>query len=255
MLRALYNSATGMVKDMLRQDTVSNNLANASTNGYKRDISVEAAFDNQFIIREDDPAGPDWMRHDPRPIIGLAGFGTWVDTVNTVHEQGALRETSNSLDFALVGEGFFEVTTPNGIRYTRDGSFSISPEGYLTTSRGELVNGQNGPIPIGDGTVTVAEDGAIRQNGEYIDKLVIVRFNVMENVLKEGDNLYNTDEAPEMIESPQVRQGYIEASNVNIVREMVDMIAVMRSYEANQKVIQSLDGTLDKAVNEISRTS
>ncbi len=253
MLRALYCAATGMVKDQYRQDVVSNNIANADTNGYKRDVAVTATFDSLLIRRENDYYGPEYLQVDPRPPIGLTNFGVWVDTVSTIHETGALRETGSQLDMAVVGEGYFVVQTPQGTMYSRDGAAALTPEGYLTDDRGHYIMGETGPIQLALGEFAVSPDGSIYQEGALVDRIQLVTFTDMNSFLKVGDNYYRTMEAPQQAANPNIRQGYLENSNVNIVREMVEMITVMRSYEANQKTIQSLDGTLDKAVNEIGR--
>ena len=253
VLRALYCSATGMVKDQYRQDVVSNNIANADTIGYKRDVAVTATFDAHLVRRESDYYGPDYLQWDARPPIGLTNFGVWVDTVSTVHTTGALRETESPTDLAIVGEGYFMVQTPQGTMYSRDGELAITPEGYLTDNRGHYIVGETGPIQLALGEFAVSPDGSIYQEGALVDRIQLVTFTDMNSFLKVGDNYYRTMEPPQPVENPNIQQGYLENSNVNIVREMVEMITVMRSYEANQKTIQSLDGTLDKAVNDLGR--
>ena len=122
----------------------------------------------------------------------------------------------------------------------------------LVTSEGYAVLGENGPIVLQEGEFTVSEDGTIAQDGEIIDKLLITEFQDTSALRKHGNNLVRVVEGAVATEfTGTVQQGFIELSNVNIVREMVDMITVMRLYEANQKMLQAMDGTLEKAVNQV----
>ena len=134
MIRGLYTGASGMLAEMTRTDVISNNIANVNTTGFKKDRTIFRAFPEMNIHRIDDPVSVGLDRTmDPRPFIGMMGTGVMVDEVNTDFSQGNFNTTSNLLDVAIKGEGFFEVQTPEGIRYTRDGSFSLSREGYLIT--------------------------------------------------------------------------------------------------------------------------
>ena len=277
MLRALYTSATAMIKDMTRQDVVANNLANSATIGYKRDLAVSSSFDDQLIIRENDPVGPEKLSIDPKPVIGKLGFGTRVDTVATIYETGALKQTDNETDVAIVDHkdtanpaeqttDFFAVKTASGIRYTRDGSFSLQPTQngtrILTTDVGDPVLGTTGqPIELPQGKVNISQDGTVEVNGENVDQLQIVGFQTAQLqkdptlLKKEGGNLfvYGGTGTPQADANPDVKQGFLETSNVNTVRKMVEMITVMRSYEANSKIIQSLDSTLDRTANDVGK--
>ena len=255
MIRGLYTGASGMLAEMARTDVISNNMANVNTTAFKKDRTFFRAFPEMNIHRIHDPvpAGLDKVV-DPRPFIGMMGTGVMLDEVNTDFNQGHLITTSNPLDLAIRGEGFFQVQTPEGIRYTRDGSFSLSSNGYLVTKEGYYVLGENGPLQLlQTGDITISQQGEVFVNDEYIDRLNIVTFADLNQLQKQGDNLYFTDAVPEPLQDADVVQGALEGSNISIVAEMVDLISAFRAYEANQKVIQTHDTTLDRAINDVGR--
>jgi len=244
-----------MLAEMARTDVISNNMANVNTTAFKKDKAVFRAFPEMNIHRIHDPipAGIDRVV-DPRPFIGVMGTGVMLEEINTDFSQGNLTTTSSPLDLAIRGEGFFQVQTPDGIRYTRDGSFTLDNERYLVTKEGYYVLGENGPVQVlQDGEVIINQQGEIFVNELFVDKLSIVTFNQINQLQKQGDNLFFADVDPTPIENPQVVQGALEGSNVNVVLEMVDLINAFRAYEANQKVIQTHDSTLDRVINYVGR--
>lgn len=238
-----------------KMDVISNNMANSSTNGYKKDTLVMEGFPGVLtkIINENNAASGN-VRD-----IGTMQLGSDVGQVYTYYSQGQLNRTDNKLDMAISGsdKAFFTVAVPdaNGnlkAYYTRDGSFSKSSNGTLVTKDGYTVLGQNGPITLQSGDFTVGGDGSVEQNGQVIDKLLITQFDDTSVLQKYGMNLIQAGAGAQTGNfTGMVQQGYLELSNVNTVKEMVDMITVLRSYEANQKVLQAIDGTLDKAVNQV----
>lgn len=254
MIRGLYIAGTGMNVQTKRLDVISNDLANVNTTGYKKDDAVVASFDEVLMYRLKDAENN--VPNDR--AIGTINFGARIDQVYTQFAQGSLVKTDGLVDLALQGDGFFTVQTANGIAYTRDGKFSINGDGALVTKEGYPVMGQDGPIEFGEdyltngGKLTVGEKGTISIDGREIDTLALVRFNDNQALTKREDNLYIANGQAEDFEG-SVMQGYIEASNVNPVTAMVDMITVSRAYEANQKVIQTHDNLLGKAVNEVGR--
>jgi flagellar basal-body rod protein FlgG len=157
------------------------------------------------------------------------------------------------LDVALIGPGFFAISTPEGNRYTRDGRFTINPSGLLATLDGNLVRGENGPIYVGSGEVLFTETGEVMVDGHVVDKLLMVEFNDRTGLVRRGANLFEaTPEAGDPFRfRAVVAPGVIELANVNVVREMVNLINVQRAYEANQKVVQAFDETLGKIINEV----
>lgn len=255
MIRGLYTSGWSMLAIQKRMDVISNNMANVSANGYKKDTLVLESFPSVLTkIIKDFNGTPHSMRD-----IGTMELGNDVGEVFTYYSQGQLVKTENNLDMAIRDStnAFFTVLLEDAegsLRemYTRDGSFSKDSGNRLVTREGYAVMGENGPIELGSGEFSVGEDGTIMQNGEVVDKLLIRQFADTALLKKYGNNLIQADEDAETVEfTGTVQQGYTELSNVNIVQEMTDMITVMRSYEANQKVLQAMDGTLEKAVNEV----
>ncbi|MFP4363290.1 MAG: flagellar basal-body rod protein FlgF [Spirochaetia bacterium] len=281
MLRGIYTGASGMVAQMHRMDALSNNLANVNVTGYKRDTAVFRSFPELMLRRMDD----DGIRHFPlgsqdiAPVVGNLGTGVELNEVYTIFEQGALQETNNNFDLALEGEGFFAVQTPNGERYTRNGSFILNNEGILVTKEGFPVLGENGIIEIKENNFVVDEDGNIFHNSTYsgdpedlvsmqenewentelVDTLRIVSFNRSRYLEKQGISLYRDSrhsgeaQTAQNDERPRVYQGFLESSNVNPVTQMVEMIEVNRAYEASQKMIQNQDGLTGKLFNEAIR--
>lgn len=263
MIRGIYTSATGMQTEARRLDVVANNLANANTTGYKRDTLIQSGFQEMIVQRLDDRNDQSGQHALPTPV-GRVGFGVRQDTAVTRLSDGALRHTGSPLDVALVGDGFFAVRTPLGVRYTRDGSFRQDARGRLVTQAGYevLVNGR----PVGEpgSQINITEDGIVRINGNAAGTLQITSNRAAGNLRKAGANLWATDGEGGQLSVPaqtkgapgdpyQLRVGFLEAANVDPVHEMVEMIAAMRSYEANQKAVQAQDQTLEKAVNEVGK--
>jgi flagellar basal-body rod protein FlgG len=240
-----------------KMDIVTNNMANVSTNGYKKDTLVFESFPSVLTKIIKDYGATGGSTRD----IGTMELGSDVGEVFTNYTQGQITTTNNNLDMAIKdsNNAFFTVSVTDadgGVKecYTRDGSFTRGSDNSLRTKDGYAVLGENGPIVLGSGDFVVGQDGTVQQNGEMIDKLKIMEFEDTTELKKRGDNLIEANEgAKTRAFTGTVAQGATELSNVNIVREMVDMITVTRSYEANQKILQSIDGTLDKAVNEVGR--
>jgi len=281
LIRGLYTGASGMVVQMHRLDTISNNLANVDLNGYKRDTAINKAFPEILLRRMNDdgmfvfPLGS----IDTTPIVGKLGTGAELNEVYTAFTQGSLKQTENPFDLALEGEGFLSVLLPDGERYTRNGSFLLNDEGYLVTKHGEFVLGENGPIQAKKNNFVIDQDGVIYQNATYsgderrlvsleenewenlerVDRLRIVDFKWPRYLKKMGNSFWRDTEESGPAEiavgdsRPKVRQGFLESSNVNVVTEMVQMIEVQRTYEANQKMIQTQDSLLGRLINEALR--
>ncbi|MDT8903767.1 flagellar basal-body rod protein FlgF [Anaeroselena agilis] len=249
MIRGIYVAGSGMMTEATRTDVIANNLANASTAGYRKDVAIGKDFRSMLIRRIND--GPN------SPLIGSMGVGSVIDEVATIHEQGGIRPTGNKFDLAIEGRGFFAVETPAGVRYTRNGGFTRSAQGELVTVDGYRVLGQGGAIQLGDpeSQVYIADDGRVMVDDAEADTLRIADFADVKRLVKEGANLFAA--APGQQEEPvagiTVRAGYLEHSNVNVVAEMVNLIAGYRAYEINGKAVQAHDSLLDKAVNDVGR--
>lgn len=251
MIRGLYTSAIGMTTQFKKMDVISNNLANVDNAGYKKDIVVSQSFPEELSKRINDQK----KGFPNNQNIGRMSLGVYIDEVYTNYTQGSLTQTNDSFNVALQGKGFFAVQDEDGIeKYTRDGSFILNSDGTLMTKEGNQVLGENGVINLEQGDVRIDEEGNIFLNNEFIDRLRILDFNNPETLRKVGDNLLERVDQTETTDfQGKVVQGYLETSNVNVVQEMVDMITATRTYEANQKAIQTHDETLGKAVNEVGR--
>lgn len=252
MIRGLYTSAQGMAQEERRMDTIANNLANINTNGYKKDTAVTKAFND---VLADVTASNQANNNNNKLTLNLG-----MDDVATDFSSGTVTQTGNKLDFAIGNSNLamFAVDVPgqNGTQemYTRDGSFTLNDQGQLVTKDGYIVKGQNGPIVLKGSDITVNSDGTIVQNGTVVDKLLIKEFSDSKSLHKYGNNLISADSNAQTNPfSGQVLQGAVESSNVNSISEMVNMINVMRSYEANQKVLQANDSTLQKAANDVGK--
>jgi flagellar basal-body rod protein FlgF len=259
MIRGLYTSAWSMLALQKKMDIVSNNMANVNTSGYKKDTLVLESFpDLMTKIIKDYGGKPNTSRN-----IGTMELGSDVGEVFTNYTQGQITKTNNNLDMAIrdSNNAFFTVSMTDADGnvneyYTRDGSFTKGSDGTLMTNDGCSVLGKNGPIKLESGDFIVGSDGTVQQNGETVDQLSITEFADTTQLKKFGNNLVTADaNAATRQFTGLVEQGSTELSNVNIIKEMVDMITVTRSYEANQKVLQAQDGTLDKAVNEVGRVA
>lgn len=256
MIRGLYTSGWSMMANNKKMDVITNNLSNVNTHGYKKDVTVFQSFPEALTIRMNDRD----ILDSKASHIGSMELGNDIGEIYTHYSQGSLLKTDDKHNIAIRDSNlsFFTIGIPgqDGIMneyYTRDGSFTINSNNELTTSEGFLVLGEEGPIVLDEGDFFIERDGTIIQNGEVVDKLLIRTFTDSSGLRKAGSNLLqsinnNYDGVP--FEGTIV-QGYVEQSNVNIIKEMVDMINVMRAYESNQKMIQAQDSTLEKAVNEV----
>jgi len=234
---------------MKRTDVIGNNISNINTNGYKYDRAVSASFEDMLIQRMNDPES------NGIPVIGAVNTGIYMDETITMHTQGALEQTGNSLDLAIRGSGYFTVQTVNGERYTRGGSFYIDNEGYMSFGRGCRAVGENGLVRPFTDNISVDAEGHIFADEVYLDTLRMVDFTDTSLLVKEGSLLYRNDGGEGNMEvfSGDVSQGYIEGSNVDIAGELTRLMESMQNYQSNQRIIQMLDHSLEKTVNEIGR--
>lgn len=259
MLRGLYTAAMGMINNQAKEDISSNNISNSSTPGYKQDRLVSQPFHEVMLQNRDG------SRDGAVQQLGTMPFGVEAEGIYTDFVQGVPQDTGRDLDFALDGKGLFAVQYPdaNGYvtKYTRDGSFMLDSGGMLITSDGGYVlgrdeSGQAGPMNIGSGKVTVDSQGNLAVDSVNKYTLEIYDFDDYNNLEKTGNSMYSLKDSnvsPITLDSGEfsVKQGSLEQSNVDLTSEMVNMIANIRSYQANQRVLQSIDGTLAKAVNEV----
>jgi flagellar basal-body rod protein FlgG len=240
MTDAITISAIAMNNATKQLDIVSQNMANANTNGYMREIAVNRAFSN-YIDTE------------------LTQFSSQLpvipETQNVIDfSHGALRKTDNPLDFAIEGDGFFEVMSGKQKLYSRHGSFSINEQGQLINSSGMALNGSEGPLLLTSGEVEINSKGEVYQGQDYMGRIKLVSILEPQMMTKQGNGLFAINQAGliEQDEISRVRQGYIESSNVEAVSEMVNMMTLMRNFEANAKVISSYDDMLSNAISSIA---
>ncbi len=256
MLRSLYTAYTGMINEQRRMDIMTNNLANATTAGFKMESTASQSFDRVLGIKIRDISEAFNDRS-----IGQMSLGVKVGEVFTDFSQGALRQTEGKYDLALSGEGFFAIRFVDkagneSTKYTRDGNFRLKKDGYVTDAYGNQLRTESGVlrVPLDAEDISISADGSVFVNNTIVDKIKIVDFENYDYIKKYGDNLYETvDGVVEKEPEAQVLQGYIEQSNVNSVREMVNLITITRAYEAGQKMIQSSDTIMDSAVNSVGR--
>lgn len=256
MVKGLYTAYTGMIHQQKRLDVISNNLANSATVGFKREGATARAFNDELAIKIKDASEGFVDRGIGDMSMGVKFGETYRD-----YTQGSLRVTDNDYDLALSGEGFFQIsfTSKSGetvTRLTRDGNFTVNTQGYLVTQDGDFVLGTDGnPIRIDPNEkTTIDAAGRILQNDTVVANLSIVDVEDYNYLQKYGENLFDLVEGGTLTaSSAAVEQGCLEQSNVQVVKEMVEMINVTRAYETNQKAIQAVDETLDKAVNQVGR--
>jgi flagellar basal-body rod protein FlgF len=227
--RGLYIAASGMLAEQIRQDQIANDLANAATPGYKSDRTAQRTFGDLLLANRQNGA-----------TVGSQSTAVQVDDIQTDFTPKPSRETGEPLDFAITGEGFFGVRTAQGVRYTRNGQFTVSPQGLLVTAEGDPVLGRGGK------TVRVGADGRVDPRALELTRL--------DNPRKEGGNLVTGTPAG-TAGTGQVRAGALEASGADATRSMVDMIASLRAFEAGQRVIQTIDETLAKAATQVGSVS
>lgn len=256
MVRGLYTAWTGMANEQKRLDIISNNLANSATVGFKKEGVTNQSFDDMLTIKARDTSENNGNR-----VIGNMSLGVKIGEVYTNYGQGSLRETGNTFDLALEGDGFFQlaVTDKNGNEsycYTRAAQLVMDKEGFVVDVNGNHLVSESGnlQVPTDAAQIVIDVDGAVYADGALVDRLVVKDFEDYNYLKKYGETMYTAEEgAVEKETSSLVRQGFTEQSNVNVVSEMVNLIAITRAYEANQKVIQSIDGTLELSANSIGK--
>jgi flagellar basal-body rod protein FlgG len=255
LLRSLYTAASGMTAQQLHIDTISHNLANVNTTGFKK---VRPEFQDLLYLTLRRPTSGETEGEEAGSGLEI-GLGVRASGTQTLFQQGNLQPTENPLDLALSGPGFFLVRDADDEEYyTRDGSFKLDSEGNLVTADGYTVDGAD-PIPAGAANITFAKDGSVSyldEDGEEQSggQLTIVQFPNPAGLEKIGHNLYRaTAAAGEQIEVDEdsrqvtVEQGYLESSNVQVVEEMIELITAQRAYELNSKAIQASDEMLSIA--------
>ncbi len=278
-MRELWVPLSGAIAQQKNVETIANNVANVNTPGFKKDQAVFRQYltDVEKANQQDvNLPRKEWKPEDFYRTEGKEDTFVQVDGVYTVQEQGQLTPTGNHFDLALNGPGFLEVLTPNGVRFTRNGSLSINAQGQLVTTQGfPLLRKDNPPIvdeetgkltlatppeqrtiTVGGTKFSVTHDGQIFTDQEKIGDLSVVEFNELKDLEKEGNSLYKNERLQNLKigeVKTSVNQGFVEQSNVNAVTEMSNLINANRNFESIQRVIKTYDSMSQKAVNEISK--
>ncbi len=257
MVKGLYTAYSGLINEQNRLDIMTNNLANASTVGYKKEGSTSQSFDDVLTVKlRDSSIGLNNVQK-----IGIKNPGVKIGENYTDFSQGSFRITNNTYDLALSGEGFFAIEFTNkagetSTMYTRAGQFTLNKDGYLVTQEGDYVLDVNSKriklnTLIGS---SIDNSGTIHQDGKEMAQIQVVDFADYDYLEKYGETYYEPIEGAEIIASDaEVKSGYLEMSNVQIVSEMVNMISITRAYESNQKIVQTYDDTLRIAVSELGK--
>ena len=260
MNEGIFVAASGAMKQQRQLEVTSNNLANLNTPGFKKN---QMAFEELIPpFKNHRGSVGNFSKVEPQgnsiSYVGISGF-------RTDFSQGVMTNTGNSFDLALEGDGFFSIATGEGIRYTRSGNFSLDAQGQMVNKQGQpFLDINNKPIfiPPGASLITVGNDGTLSFNTEgssqTIAQLKLVGFADKSQLIKEGNGLFRISDAA-VVEgfsaNVKVLQGFVEVSNVNVVEEMVAMIASVRLFEAYQKLIQSIDEADNQSVNNIARVA
>lgn len=260
MSKGIFTAVSGAMAQSARLDTVANNLANVNTPGFKRDGQLF----REYLTSFNQEPGTVEVPRIPASVESFyahnGGDKSFVDLDGTFSDfsQGTIRPTGNTLDFAIEGDGFFEVATPEGSRYTRAGNFAVDGDGRLVTKQGFPVQKQGGgEFRFTSPDVTVSGDGEVFEKGQSVGRLSLNRFANKDALMKQGANLFalkeNLDPKMSGATDAKVSQGFLEGSNVNIVREMTDMISATRTFESTQKAIQAYDQMAGKLINEVPK--
>ncbi len=265
MVKGLYTAYTGMINEQRRLDTITNNLANATTTGYKKEGATAQSFDDTLALKIKDTSSGFLPKR-----LGDVNLGVDIGETYTDWSQGSFKITDKPADLAISGQGFFaiEFTDKQGntsIRYSRDGEFTVDKDGYFRTADGDYLLNRDGAInsQMGEDSYvkvdpvqeySVDGQGNVFQNGQIVARIGLVDFTNYDYLAKYGENMYIPVEGATLVESEaSLEQGCLEAANVNVVDELVTMITIQRAYEAGQRMITTEDSTLEMAVSQVGK--
>ena len=275
MLRGFYTAASGMLTQQRQTEMLTNNLANANTTGFKADQSSIRSFPEMLLQRMESKNIPtdNSLQLPVSKNVGSISTGVYVQDVTPLFSQGDVQETELKTDIALIngsmpadangkmGTVMYVVENSNGeMRYTRNGNFTLDGTGHLTTSEGNYVLDQNNErIQLNSDDFTINQDGTISENNQAVARLGVAFAENPDSLVKEGGGLFRaaedelTDAYNEAEVSFTLNQGVLEGSNVDESQTMTELMAAYRSFEANQKMLQAYDRSMDKAVNEVGK--
>lgn len=240
MIKGMYRSASGMLPRIEKQEAIANNVANAGTTGFKKNV----VFSKELARAENriEPKKSDWEQ-------GVKNY------IRVDYSSGVFDKTDNPYDCAIEGDGFFTLQAEDGATVlTRSGAFGVDSDGYLSFPGGFRVLGDGGPIQVGNGVPSISQSGEVEVNGANVGQIspqTVVDTDVLERL---GGSLFAVPEGEPLVPalSATVRQGYLETSNVDVVNEMVDMIVAYRTYEANARALSTQDSTLDALMQRVA---
>jgi len=255
LIRGFYTSVSGLIALQNEQEVITNNISNINNTGYKKRELTKESFEDVMVSNRQKLLGDKYVKND----IGNLNLGVKVNDVKTVFTQGAFKATDSSTDFAIDGRGFFVAQNGNKEVYTRDGNFKINQQGYLITNDGSQVLGTNNttgakePIYIGDAKFSLDGENNVDIEGVgATHKLLTTDFANYNSLEPLGDN-YITLDNPIYNSTVNVRQHFLETSNVDPSAELVKLMEVKRQFETNQKFVKMQDETVQKAASELGR--
>ena len=234
MIKSMYSSATGMLAQEQRLDVIGGNIANANTDGYRRDAVTLRSFNEELVSRLPDDAA-----------VGSLSTGAEVASVRADLSQSGLQSTGLTTDLAAEGDGFFAVDTGGTVAYTRDGSLHLDTQGYLALSGGQRLLGENGqPVYVGTDRFTVSSDGTVTAGAATAGRIRLYASAQADGTVRQADGFFTL--ANPQTTNAAVRQGYLEDSNVDVAQEMTTMMAATRSFGTCQQAFKTADDTLDQ---------
>ncbi len=233
MIKGLYRSASGMLPQIKKQEAVANNIANSGTAGFKKDVM----FSRELSRAE--------QKVSPKPNDWQTALES---RIHIDHSLGVFDKTSNPLDLAIEGDGFFTLQAADGITaLTRSGAFVVDSDGFLSMSGGFRLIGDGGPVQVGAGQLSVGQDGEVEVDGLTVGRIAVKTVADVTTLERLGGSLFELPTGEELIDPLQatIRQGYRETSNVDVIQEMVDMMVAFRTYESNARALQTQDASLN----------
>jgi len=243
MIKGLFSSGSAMIPQLRRQEVIANNLAKSATPGFKKDN----VFVHELSRAKDStsPRTADWQR----PML---------DQMYVDHSSGSIERTGGAYDFAIEGEAFFVTQGADGEEaLTRNGAFAVDTGGFLVTQDGDFVVGDGGPIQLTQGEVSIAEDGGVAVDGALVGRMRVVEVEEPQKLTKIGAGKFVAPAGVDLVAAARyvIRQGYLESSNVEVVSQMIDMIASYRAYESDAQALKSQDESLKKLIADVARVS
>lgn len=257
MINSIHTPLSGALAQDRVLEIIANNMANSNTAGFKGDRITFTVLEPEPEKRYSDPLPPANYKVGIQDLQYLKGneiLYVGVADVRRDHTQGPAIQTHNPLDFQIEGNGMFEIQTPDGPRYTRNGSFSLSKDGIIVNKDGFPVLGQKGTIPVKYGQFDIRGGNEIWQNGKFVDKITLWNFTDESTLERVGNNMFffgGSNEQKIAEKSPMVHQGWLEGSNINAIKNLTDLIIAHRSYESYQKAVSQYDQMMQKTSNSI----